>query len=148
MTDTYSSQLTIIFLDRICIQDFPVVFADLEVFVFMVGENDLLLVVTELQICHIFVDLHRGLIRCTSLLPFLSLLLKLLNLLGGLLRLARKVAFVDLAAQDGALCPVASFYAQRNLFQNKLGLFSPGHGTECLHLQLAKDIGGSVKVTL
>lgn len=145
---TYSTQLLWVVFDRFRIQDLSVVLANIEIVVFVVGQDDLLLEVTKLQVRHIIVNLHWGLIRPTGFLAFLSFLLLLLKLLRSLLRLAGKVASVDLAAQDRSLRPIAPLYAECNLLQNKLRLLSSGHGTECLHLQLAQNIGGGMKITV
>ena len=145
---TYRSQLLRIVLDRLRVQDLSVVFAHFQVLVVVVGEDDLLLEVAELEVGHVVIDLHRSLVRSPGLLALFGLLPPLLDLLGALLGLARKVPPVDLATQDGGLRPVASLYAQRHLFQNELRLLPSGHRPECLHLQLAKDVGRRVDIAL
>ena len=145
---TYCAQLLWVVLDSLGVQDFSVVLAHIEVFVVMVGQGNLLVVVTQLEIGHIVIHLHRSLIRATGLLPLLGLLLELLDLLGALLRLAVEIPLVDFADEDGSLCPVATLNTQTDLFQDELGLFSSGHGPKCLHLQFAKDVRRGIEVAL
>jgi hypothetical protein len=113
--------------DSLCVQNLPVVLANFEVVVIMVGQGDLLFEVTELEICHIVIHLHRRLIGPTRLLLLLSLLLELLNFLGGLLGLAVEVALVDLAAENLGLGPVSTLNAQRDLLQDEFCLFPSRH---------------------
>jgi len=134
--------------DRLRIQDFSVVFADIEVLVVVVGEGDLLIVVTELEVGHIVLHLHRGLIRSTGLLALLRLLLELLDLFRALLWLAVEIPLVDLADEDRSLCPVPTLDTQSNLLQDELRLFPPCHRSKGLHLQLAQDISRRIKITL
>ena len=135
-------------LDRLRIQDFSVVLANIEVLVVVIGEGDLLIVVTELEVGNIVVHLHRSLIRSTGLLALLRLLLQLLDFLGALLRLAVEVPLVDLTDQNGSLCPVSTLDTQANLLQDELRLFPPCHRSKGLHLQLAQDISCGIKVAL
>ena len=145
---TYGLQLLRVVLNRLGIKDFTVMLAHFQVLVVVVGQNDLLLEIAQLQVRDVVINLHGSLIGTTGLLPLLGRLLELLNLFGTLLRLAGKVALVDLAAEDRGLRPVAALYAESHLLQNELRLFSPGHGPKRLHLQLAKNVGGGIQIAL
>jgi hypothetical protein len=79
------------------------VFANIQILVVMVCKNDLLLVITELQVCHVFVDFHRRFIGSACLFSLLSRLLELFDFLRGLLWLASEVSLVDLATEDRSL---------------------------------------------
>lgn len=124
---TYGTQVFRVVLNRFRVQNFPVVLANLEVFVFMVRQDDLLLEVTKLEICDIVIHLHGRLIRRTSLLPLFCLLLELLDLLCGLLGLAVEVLLVDLAAENLGLGPISALDTQRHLLQDKFCLFASRH---------------------
>jgi len=135
-------------LNGLSVKDLTVVLAGIEVLVIVLGQGDLLLVVTQLQICDIVFGLNRSIVGTTFLLFLFTLLALLLQLLGRLLWLAGKVTGADLAAQDAGLCPIALCNAECNLLQNELGLFAACHGTEGLDLQLAQNVGGGVDVSL
>lgn len=122
--------------------------AHIQVLVIVVGEGNLLFEIAELQVRDVVINLHRSLVGSTSLLPLLSCLPELLNFFGTLLRLAGEVTLVDLAAEDSGLRPVATFYAESHLLQDEFRLLSSGHGTESLHLQLAKNVGGGIQIAL
>jgi hypothetical protein len=124
---TYCTQLFWVLLNSFCVQNLPVILANLEVFAVMVCQDDLLLKVTELEICDIVIHLHRRLIGRTSLLPLFGLLFELLNLLGGLLWLAVEVPLVDLTAENLGLGPVSALDAQRDLLQDEFCLFASRH---------------------
>jgi hypothetical protein len=124
------------------------VLADIEVLVIVVGQSDLLVIVTQLKIGHIVIHLHRSLIRPTGLLSLLRLLLELLNLFGTLLWFPGKVPLVNLADEDRGLCPVSTLNTQPNLLQDEFGLFPSGHRSKCLHLQLAQNVGRGIEVAL
>jgi hypothetical protein len=123
----YCTQVFWVLLNRFRVQNLPVVFANFEVFVVVVRQNDLLLKVTELEVCDIVINLHGCLIGRTGLLPLLCLLLELLDLLCGLLGLAVEVSLVDLAAKNLSLGPVSALDAQRDLLQDKFCLLTSGH---------------------
>lgn len=110
---SYGTELLRVVLDRLGVQNLPVVLANLQVLVVVVGKDNLLLIVTQLQIRYILVNLCWRLIRLASLFLFLSLLLFLLELLGRLLGFAGKIFLVvDLATQDSSLCPISSLNAK------------------------------------
>ena len=69
-------------LDGLGIENLTVVLASIEVLVIVLGQGDLLLVVTQLQVCNVVFGLDRGIIRTTLLLLLFTLLLFLLQLLG------------------------------------------------------------------
>jgi hypothetical protein len=108
---TYSSELVGVLLDRLGIQDLPVVLADIEVLAVVLGQGDLLLVVPELEVRHVVLRLDGRVVNASGLLLLLALLLVLLKLLGGLLGPTLEVLCADLPAQNTRLCPVALFYA-------------------------------------
>jgi hypothetical protein len=145
---TYRPELVGVFLDGLRVQDLSVVLADIQVLVVVLRQRDLLLVEPELQVRHVVLRLDGRVVGTAVLLLLLALLLVLLELLGRLLRPPRKVACADLPAEDAGLCPVSLLYAQRNLLQDELGLFSPGHGTERLDLELAEDVRRRIDVAL
>lgn len=64
------------------IEDLTVVLACIEVFVVVLGQGDLLLVVTQLQVCNIVFGLDGGIVGTTLLLLLFTFLLLLLQLLG------------------------------------------------------------------
>ena len=68
-------------LDGFGVEDLAVVLADVEVFVFVFGEGDLLLVVTEFEVGDIVWFLYRWFVRRSVLLFLFSLLLLLFQLL-------------------------------------------------------------------
>jgi hypothetical protein len=123
----YGTQVLWVVLDCWRVQDFPVVFANLEIFVIVVGQSNLLFEVTKLEICDVVIHFHGCLIRPTGLLSLLRLLLELLDLLGGLLRLAVEVPLVDLPAENLSLGPVSALNAQRDLLQDEFCLFPSSH---------------------
>jgi hypothetical protein len=51
-----------------------------------------------------------------------------------------------LSPKDGRLCEISTFDTKLDLFEDKLGLFPPIHGSEGLNLELAQNIGGASKV--
>jgi len=139
-------QLGGVFLDRLRVQDLPVVLAHVQVLVLVLGQDDLLLVVAQLQVRHVvLLDLGDLLAPVQLLLPLLGLLVQLLGRLGGP---PRQVLGADLPAQDARLRPVAALDAQRHLGQDELGLLPPLHGPERLDLQLAQDVGRRLEVAL
>lgn len=147
-TLTYRSKLLGVLLHSLCIQHLSVVLANLEVLVVVLRQRNLLLVVPQLEICDIILRLDGRIICAASLLLLLTLLLVLLQLFRGLLRPALEVARAHLPAENAGLCPFALLYAKRNLLQDELGLLSSGHGAECLHLKLAKNVCSRVDVAL
>ena len=115
----------------------------------MIGKNDLLLVVPQFEIRHVIILNFGGcLVGLTCLFLLLGLLSLLLQFLGCLLWLARKVPLVDLPTQDGGLGPVTSLYAESSLFQNKLGFFPSAHGPKGLDLQFTEDVGSGIQIAL
>lgn len=124
---TYGTQVLRVVLDCFRVQDFPVVLANLEIFVIVVGQRNLLFEVTKLEICDVVIHLHRWLIRPTGLLSLLCLLLERLDLLSRLLRLAVEVPLVDLAAENLSLGPVSALNTQRDLLQDEFCLFPSRH---------------------
>jgi hypothetical protein len=135
-------------LNCLGVQDFSVVLANIEILVVVIGEGDLLVVEAKLEVGHIVIHLHWGLIRSSSLLSLLRLLLEFLDLLGGLLRFAVEIALVDLADEDRSLGPVCTLDAQRDLLQDELGLLTSGHRPEGLHLQLAQSVRSGFEIAL
>lgn len=51
-----------------------------------------------------------------------------------------------LSPKDRRLCEISTFDTKLDLFEDKLGLFPPIHGSEGLNLELAQDIGGASKI--
>ena len=143
---TYRAKLGRILLDRLCIQNLSVVLANIKVLVLMLGKDDLLLVVSQLQVgCVIWLLLGHLLAAGLLLLTFLLLLLELL---GRLLRLSGEVSCADLAAQDAGLSPIFALNAESDLSEDELGLFSSVHRPKGLNLELAKDLGGGLEIAL
>ena len=143
---TYRPQLLGILLDRLGIQHLSVVLAHVEVLGIVLGQDDLLLVVAQLEVRHVVLLLLGHLL--TAGLLFIALFLLLLQLLGRLLGPPRQVPRADLAAQDAGLRPVAALDAQRHLGQDELGLLAPVHRAKRLDLQLAQDVSGRLEVAL
>jgi hypothetical protein len=69
-------------LDGFGVEDLTVVLAGIEVLIIVLGQGDLLLVVTQLQVCDIVFGLNGGIIGTTLLLFLFTLFLLLLQLLG------------------------------------------------------------------
>ena len=101
----------------------------------MLGQNNLLYVVSQLEVGDIILLLLRNLL--TPGLLGLPVLLFLVELLLRLLGPARKVLGADLSAENARLCPVLALYAKRHLSQNEFRLFPPVHGAKRLDLKLA-----------
>lgn len=93
----------------------------------MVGQENLLLEVSKLEICDVVIHLHGCLVGRPGLLPFLCLLLELLDLLGGLLGFAVEVSLVDLAAENLSLSPIFALNTQSNLLQDEFCLLASRH---------------------
>ena len=93
----------------------------------MLCQRDLLFVIPQLQVCDIILLLNRRIIDASVLLLLFPLFLILLNLLRCLLRFPSEILGADLPTQNTSLGPVSLFYAQRNLLENELRLFSPLH---------------------
>lgn len=74
MQGSYRTQLLWILLDRFRVQNVSIVLANFQVVVVMVGQLNLLVVISQLQIRHIFILLWRRLVGSTGLLPLLELL--------------------------------------------------------------------------
>ena len=106
--------------------------AHIKVLVIVLGQDDLLLVVLELQVGNIVLLLIRDLLAsCLLLLPLFSLLLELLFRLLGL---AREIPRADLSAENTGLGPIANLDTETDLCQDELDLFPPLHGAERLNL--------------
>ena len=143
---TYRSELLRVLLHSLRVQHLPVVLAYVQVLGLVLGQDDLLLVVPQLEVCDVvLLDLGHVFAAGPLLLPLLQLLLELL---GRLLGLAREVLGADLAAQDAGLGPVAHLDAQRHLGEDELDLLATLHGAERLDLQLAQHVGGGLEVAL
>jgi hypothetical protein len=85
------------------------VLAGFQILVIVLRQGDLLLVILQLQIRDI---VFHWLWHILSLLPLLlAIFLLLLQLLGALGWLARKVLCADFPAQNASLCPVFVLYA-------------------------------------
>lgn len=134
-------QLLRVLLHRLRVQHLPVVLADVEVLVVVLGQHDLLGVVAELEVRNVVLRLD----HLSALLLVLPLLLQLLRRLLGL---AREVLCADLARQDAGLGPVVVLDTQRHLRQDELYFFPPRHGPERFHLQLAQDLRRRLDVAL
>lgn len=145
---TYRLELRRILLNGLGVQDLPVVLAHVQVLVIVLGQENLLLVVAQLEVGDIIQRLDGRVVGAPVLLRLLTFLPLLLQLLRGLLRLPREVSCADLPAQDTGRGPVALFYAQRHLLKNEFGLLPTGHRTKGLDLQLAQDIASSLDVAL
>ena len=100
----------------------------------MLCQCDLLFVIPQLQVCDIILLLNRRIIDASILLLLFPLFLVLLNLLRCLLWFPSEILSADLPTQDTSLCPVPFLYAQRNLLEDKLRLFSPLHRPKGLDL--------------
>jgi hypothetical protein len=124
MQGTYSLELFGIFFNRLGVQHLPVMLAGFQILVIVLGESNLLLIVTELEIRDVVFGLLGRIVRSSVLLPLFLLLALLLQLLWRLLGLSRKVSRTYLPAENGCLGPIALVDAQPN----------------CLNLQLAEDI--------
>lgn len=71
-----------VILNGFGIQNLTVVFAGIEILVIVLGQSDLLLVVTQLQVGDIVFGLDGGIVGTTFLLLLFALLSLLLQLLG------------------------------------------------------------------
>jgi hypothetical protein len=131
-------------LDSLGVQHLPVVFAHIQVLGVVLGQQNLLSVIAQLEVCNIVLLLGLRL----DLALLLALLLLLLQLLGGLLGLAGEIAGADLAAEDTGLGPIPNLDAQSYLLQNKLDLLAAGHGPKGLDLELAEGGGGALEIAL
>ncbi len=121
-------------------------FAHIEVFILVLGQEDLLFVVAQLEIRHV---VFLALLNLFALLDLLfSLLLLLLELLRCLLGFSGEIFGADLSAQNRCLRPVAVLDAQRYLVQDEFGLFPPLHRPERLDLKLAENVGRAFDVAL
>lgn len=130
------------------VEHLSVVLAGVEILVVVLGEGDLQLVVAQLEIRHVVGGRLGRLILGALLFPLFVLLALLLQLLVRLLGLSCNVSGADLSAEDASLRPVAVVNAELHLLEDELGLLASGHGSECLDLQLAQDVGGALGVAL
>lgn len=113
--------------DGLRVEDLAVVFADVEVFIVVFGEGDLLFVVAELEVRDVVCFLY-GRVVCASLLfGFFPLLIFLFEFFGCLFWLSRELLGADLSAEDAGLCPVALFYTQRHLLKDEFRLLPSRH---------------------
>lgn len=136
------------FFDGFGVEHLSVVFANVKVFVIVFCERDLLFVVSKLEVRDIVFLFQGRVIGAPLLFLLFSLFLLLLYLFRRPLRLSREIPGADFPAEDARLCPVALLYAQRHLFEDELRLLPPLHRSEGLDLELTKDVGCRVEVSL
>jgi hypothetical protein len=92
-----------VFFHRLGVEDLSIMLTNIEILAVMLGKDNLLFIVSELQIRHILVSLWGWVVRMTAFLLLLKGFLILFDLLGTLLRFACKISPVDLAAEDSSL---------------------------------------------
>jgi len=85
MQGTYSLELFGIFFNRLRVQHLPVMLAGFQILVIVLGESNLLFIVTELEIRDVVFGLLGRIVRSSVLLPLFLLLALLLQLLWRLL---------------------------------------------------------------
>ena len=100
----------------------------------MLGQRNLLLIVSQLEICNIIILLNGWIIDAPILLLLFPLLLVLFNLFWRLLWFPGEELCADLPTQDTCLGPVPFLYAQCDLLENELCLLSSFHRPEGLDL--------------
>lgn len=99
------------FFDGLRVEDLSVVLADVEVFVVVFREGNLLFVVAQLEVRDVVFFLDRGIVGAALLFLLFPFFVLLFDFLGCLFWFPRKLPCTDLSAEDAGLCPIALFYA-------------------------------------